>query len=214
MAGNWKMNLNHLEAIALTQKLALLADRRGLRGGRRRDPAAVHRHPVGPDADRRRPARLVYGAQDLSAARLRRVHRRRLRPDAGQARLHVRRGRPLRAAAVPRRGRRRSSTRRSRPRSAHGLVPILCVGEGLDVRRAGEHVGHTPGPARRRVRRRRGGPGPDRRRRLRAGLGDRHRRGGHPAGRPGGVRARSGPGWPSSTAATWPTTYGSSTAGR
>jgi triosephosphate isomerase len=24
----------------------------------------------------------------------------------------------------------------------HGLVPILCVGEGLEVRRAGEHVGH------------------------------------------------------------------------
>jgi triosephosphate isomerase len=25
----------------------------------------------------------------------------------------------------------------------HGLVPILCVGEGLDVREAGEHVAHT-----------------------------------------------------------------------
>jgi triosephosphate isomerase len=24
----------------------------------------------------------------------------------------------------------------------HGLVPILCVGEGLEVRRAGEHVAH------------------------------------------------------------------------
>jgi len=24
----------------------------------------------------------------------------------------------------------------------HGLTPILCVGEGLDVRRAGEHVPH------------------------------------------------------------------------
>jgi triosephosphate isomerase len=24
----------------------------------------------------------------------------------------------------------------------HGLVPILCVGEGLDVRQAGQHVGH------------------------------------------------------------------------
>ena len=27
----------------------------------------------------------------------------------------------------------------------HGLVPILCVGEGLDVRRAGTHVAHTTG---------------------------------------------------------------------
>ena len=25
----------------------------------------------------------------------------------------------------------------------HGLVPILCVGEGLEVRQAGEHVAHT-----------------------------------------------------------------------
>ncbi len=25
----------------------------------------------------------------------------------------------------------------------HGLVPILCVGEGLDVRREGRHVPHT-----------------------------------------------------------------------
>ena len=26
---------------------------------------------------------------------------------------------------------------------AHGLVPIVCVGEGLDIRQAGEHVPHV-----------------------------------------------------------------------
>jgi triosephosphate isomerase len=27
----------------------------------------------------------------------------------------------------------------------HGIAPILCVGEGLEVRQAGEHVAHTLG---------------------------------------------------------------------
>ena len=71
---------------------------------------------------------------------------------------------------------------------AAGMTPIVCVGEGLEVRKEGRQVEHTlaqvdgslaglqPGAGRR--------PG----RRLRAGLGDRHRRGRHPRGRPGGVR--------------------------
>ena len=33
---------------------------------------------------------------------------------------------------------------------ANDITPILCVGEGLDVREAGEHVEHTLAPARRR----------------------------------------------------------------
>jgi len=67
MAGNWKMNLNHLEAIALTQKLAFsLTDK---------DFAAVEVAVLPPftdirsvqtltDGDR---LELVYGAQDISA---------------------------------------------------------------------------------------------------------------------------------------------------
>ena len=58
MAGNWKMNLNHQEAVVLVQKLAwTLADKKHDyaqgRGGRR---AAVHRPALRADARRRRPA--------------------------------------------------------------------------------------------------------------------------------------------------------------
>ena len=79
---------------------------------------------------------------------------------------------------------------------ARGMTPIVCVGEGLEVRQAGRHVEHTPRPARRLAGRahRRAGRRPGRR--LRAGVGDRHRRGGHPRGRAGGLRARSGRGSP------------------
>ena len=69
-----------------------------------------------------------------------------------------------------------------------GMTPIVCVGEGLEVRQAGEHVPYTlaqvdgslAGFTAEQV----GRPG----RRLRAGLGDRHRRGGHPRRRAGGLR--------------------------
>src|SRR4051812_33872626 len=66
MAGNWKMNLNHLEAIALVQKLAFsLADK---------DYDAVEVAVLPPFTDLRTVQtmvdgdhlRLKYGAQDLS----------------------------------------------------------------------------------------------------------------------------------------------------
>ena len=108
MAGNWKMNLNHQEAVVLVQKLAwTLADKKhdygqvevvvlppftDLRSVQTLVDGDRLRHPV------RRPGRLH--------PRLRRLHRRDLRRDAGQARLLLRRGRPLRAPRVPRRDRR------------------------------------------------------------------------------------------------------------
>jgi len=68
IAGNWKMNLNHLEAIAVTQKLAYSLEDR--------DYDAVEIVVIPPftdirsvqtliDGDR---IRLLYGAQDLSAS--------------------------------------------------------------------------------------------------------------------------------------------------
>ena len=68
------------------------------------------------------------------------------------------------------------------------LTPILCVGESLEVRKAGQHVAPLHRAAGRRAE---GDPGDRGGRdgdRLRAGLGHRHRRGGHPGGRPGGGR--------------------------
>ena len=96
----------------------------------------------------------------------------------------------------------------------HGLMPILCVGEGLTSGRRASTSRTLLGAARRRARRRHAEQVRDARGRLRAGLGDRHRRGGHPGGRPGGLRAPSGRGSPSCTPATSPTASGSCTAAR
>jgi len=142
MAGNWKMNLNHLEAIALVQKLAF-----GL------DPAdfeAVEVVVLPPYTDLRSVQTLVdgdklmlkYGAQDLS-------------PHPGGAYTGDVSG-PMLAklgcsyVVVGHSERRQyhhenDAVIRAKVATAvtHGLEPILCVGEGLDVRKAGDHVPHT-----------------------------------------------------------------------
>ena len=67
MAGNWKMNLNHLEAIALVQKLAFSLDREA--ADRRSRWWCCHRSPTCAacrplvDGDK---LLIGYGAQDLS----------------------------------------------------------------------------------------------------------------------------------------------------
>ena len=55
MAGNWKMNLNHQEAVVLVQKLAwTLSDKKHDYGQVEVVVrAAVHRPPLGADAGRR-----------------------------------------------------------------------------------------------------------------------------------------------------------------
>lgn len=142
MAGNWKMNLNHLEAIQLVQKLAF-----GL------DPAAfeaVEVVVIPPFTDLRSVQTLVdgdklmlkYGAQDLS-------------PHASGAYTGDIGGSMLAKLGcsyvlVGHSERRQYHQEddvvvRSKVAAAfeHGLVPILCVGEGLEVRKAGGHVDHT-----------------------------------------------------------------------
>jgi triosephosphate isomerase len=147
MAGNWKMNLNHLEAIALVQKLAFSLNDKDLE--------AVECVVLPPFVDIRSVQTLVdgdklqigYGAQDLSphdagahtgdvsGAMLAKLgcayvvvgHSER-RTDHGESDEQVR-------AKVLAAGR-------------HGLVPILCVGEGLEIRRAGTHVSHCVGQLR------------------------------------------------------------------
>ena len=108
MAGNWKMNLNHLEAVAPRAEAG--ADAGGqearLRQGRGGRAAAVHRPALGADARRRRPAADPLRRAGRLRPRRRRLHRRDLRGDAGQARLLLRRRRALRAARAPPRGRR------------------------------------------------------------------------------------------------------------
>jgi triosephosphate isomerase len=140
IAGNWKMHMTHLEAIGLVQKLAFTVPEAVL------DTAEVVVLP--PFTALRSVQTLVtgdkltvgYGAQDLSAH------------DSGAYTGEVS-GAMLAALAcqyvtVGHSERRAMHAEDDAVVSAkaqaalrHGVVPIVCVGEGLDVRRAGEHVG-------------------------------------------------------------------------
>ena len=122
IAGNWKMNLDHLQAIAFVQKLALdpqdaKHERRTRRG---RGVPALHR-----------PAQVqtLVSADKLDArlrragplrARLRCIHGRDLRRVPGSAGLRVRHHRALGAPRSTTTRPTRSSRPRSRPRSGTG----------------------------------------------------------------------------------------------
>ncbi len=198
MAGNWKMNLNHLEAIAHVQKLAFaLTDK---------DYAAVEVAVLPPFTDLRSVQTLVdgdrlkikYGAQDVSAHDSGAYTGEISGPMLAKLEVHLRRDRPLRAPPVPRRGR---AIVNAKVKAAfrHGLTPILCVGEGLEVRKAGEQVAHTLAQLDGALKDVPAEQAATDRRRLRAGLGDRHRRGRHPARTPRRSAGRSAAGWPSCT---------------
>jgi triosephosphate isomerase len=142
MAGNWKMNLNHLEAIAHTQKLAFALTEK--------DYDAVEVAVLPPFTDLRSVQTLVeadklpirYGAQDLSA------HESGAYTGEVSAAMLAK----LRCAyvAIGHSERRQyhgedEAVVNAKVKAAfkHGLTPILCVGEGLDVRKAGEQVPYT-----------------------------------------------------------------------
>jgi triosephosphate isomerase len=141
IAGNWKMHMTHLEAIGLTQKVVFSLTEKEL------DTAEVVVLP--PFTALRSVQTLVagdrlavgYGAQDLSAH------------DSGAYTGEVS-GAMLAALAcryvVVGHSERRAlhgeddAAVAAKVQAAlrHGLVPILCVGEGLEVRRAAGHVRH------------------------------------------------------------------------
>ena len=122
MAGNWKMNLNHQEAVVLVQKLAWTLDdkKHDYAQGRGRRGAAVHRHPL---ACRRwstaTGCSIRYGAQDVSTHDGGAYTGEISAGDAGQARLLVRRGRatPSGGSTTPR------TTRWSTPRRTRRSPP-------------------------------------------------------------------------------------------
>ncbi|MPQ96822.1 triose-phosphate isomerase [Modestobacter sp. I12A-02628] len=141
IAGNWKMHLTHLEAIGLVQKLAFSLKPAEL------EAAEVVVLP--PFTALRSVQTLVtgdkldigFGAQDLSAA------------DSGAYTGEVSGG--MLAALACQYVTVGHSERRAlhgegddvvaakvRAALKHGITPVLCVGEGLDVRRAGTHVPH------------------------------------------------------------------------
>ena len=142
MAGNWKMNLNHLEAIAVTQKLVYSLDDK--------DYDAVDVAIIPPftdirsvqtliDGDR---LRLTYGAQDLS-------------PEASGAftgdisgsMLHKLGCTYVLVGHSERRSIHSESdalvNRKIKAALAHEMIPIFCVGEELAVRESGAHVSHV-----------------------------------------------------------------------
>ncbi len=142
MAGNWKMNLNHLEAIALVQKLAFSLTSKDL--------DAVECVVLPPFVDLRSVQTLVdadrlairYGAQDLS-------------PHDGGAHTGDISGAMLAKlgcsyVVVGHSERRQSYGETDEVVNAkvhaalrHGLTPILCVGEGEGVRELNGQVDHT-----------------------------------------------------------------------
>ena len=144
MAGNWKMNLDHHQATHLVQKLAwTLKDAK-------HDYAAVEVAVLVPFTDLRSVQTLVdadkldlvYGAQDVSA-HTEGAYTGEISP-VMLAKLGVT------YVAVGHSERREyhgedDALCAAKVRSAfgQGLVPILCVGEGLDVRKAGEQVAYT-----------------------------------------------------------------------
>lgn len=142
MAGNWKMNLNHLEAIALVQKLAfaLKSD----------DYDSVDVAVLPPFTDIRSIQTLVdgdklriqYGSQDVSAH------------ESGAFTGEIS------AAMLAKLGCTFGTVGHSERRQYHnesdelvnqkakalircGVTPIVCVGEDLEVRKAGDQVPHT-----------------------------------------------------------------------
>ncbi|HEX5566154.1 MAG TPA: triose-phosphate isomerase [Streptomyces sp.] len=142
MAGNWKMNLNHLEAIAHVQKLAFALNDK--------DHDAVEVAVLPPFTDLRSVQTLVdgdklkirYGAQDLSAhdsgaytgeisgALLAKLNCTYVVVGHSERREYHNETDELCNAKV-------------KAAYRHGLTPILCVGEGLEVRKAGDQVAHT-----------------------------------------------------------------------
>ncbi|MFI6156931.1 triose-phosphate isomerase [Kitasatospora sp. NPDC051170] len=142
MAGNWKMNLDHYEAIRHTQKLVFtLADK---------DYEAVEVAVLVPFTDLRSLQTLVdgdklkikYGSQDIS------------QHDSGAYTGEV--SGPMLArlkctyAVIGHSERRQyhgenEEIVNAKVKAAYraGVTPILCIGEPLEIRKAGTHVEHT-----------------------------------------------------------------------
>jgi len=142
IAGNWKMNLNHLEAIAVTQKLSYSLDDK--------DYDAVDVTVLPPftdirsvqtliDGDR---LRLTYGAQDIS-------------PEASGAYTGDISGSMLNKLGctfvVVGHSERRAIhhegddvvNKKIKAVLTNEMTPIFCIGEELPIREAGTHVEHV-----------------------------------------------------------------------
>lgn len=144
MAGNWKSNLDHLEAVVLVQKLAwTLQDKK-------HDFADAEVVVIPPFTDIRSVQTLVdgdslalrYGAQDVSEH------------DGGAYTGEISAGMLAKLGCSyvivghsERREYHQESNQLVNAKARRvfdaGMIPIVCVGEGLEIRQAGEHVSFT-----------------------------------------------------------------------
>jgi triosephosphate isomerase len=141
MAGNWKMNLHHLEAISLVQKLAFTfvdEDYRRVEVVVLPPFTDIRSVQTMVDGDK---LEIVYGAQDLSPH------------DSGaytgdiSGVMLARLGCTYVVVGHSERREYHADTddvvnTKVQAAARNGLVPILCVGERLDVRQAGDQVAH------------------------------------------------------------------------
>ena len=144
VAGNWKMNCNHLEAIALVQKIAFALPEKYF--------AKVEVAVLPPFTDIRSvqtlidgdQLKLVHGAQDVSP------HESGAYTGDVSGAMLAKLGCRYVVVGHSERREYHAETDELVNAKAHqalaaGMTPIVCVGEGLAVRQAGEHVPHTLG---------------------------------------------------------------------
>ena len=139
MAGNWKMNINHFEAIALVQKLAFALNED--------DFEAVDVAVLPPFTDLRSVQTLIvgdkydikYGAQDLSP-HVKGAHT----GDTSGAMLAKLGCTFVLTGHSERRANHGESNEivnaKTQAALANALVPIVCVGESLEIREAGNTI--------------------------------------------------------------------------
>ncbi|MGW4480202.1 triose-phosphate isomerase [Rhodococcus triatomae] len=142
IAGNWKMNLNHLEAIALVQKIAFSLPDKYF------DKVDVTVIP--PFTDIRSVQTIVegdkllltYGAQDVSQ------HASGAYTGEVSAAMLAKLGCTYVVVGHSERRQYHGETdeivlAKTKAALGSGVTPIVCIGEGLDIREAGNHVDHN-----------------------------------------------------------------------
>lgn len=149
MAGNWKMNMDHLEAIHLVQGLAMELDDTNF------DYSKVEVVVIPPFTDLRSVQTVVdgdslkigYGAQDVS------IHESGAYTGEVSATMLSKLGCSYVVVGHSERREYHGETdelvgQKALTALAKDMTPIMCCGEGLEVRKAGEHVSHVVGQLR------------------------------------------------------------------